>query len=54
MADKDIEMALEDDEEETEDETRKWKEEEFKNRASLCKQIIVTGEPGPWNSIIIR
>lgn len=30
------------------------KEEEFKNRASLCKHIVVTGEPGPWNSIIIR
>ena len=29
-------------------------EEDFKNRASLCKHIVVTGEPGPWNSIIIR
>ena len=32
MADKDIEMGLEDDEEETEDEKRKWEEEELKKK----------------------
>ena len=28
--------------------------EEFKDRAKKANYIVRTGEPGPWNSVIIR